>query len=50
MKMSKLGYFSEFILFPLLLVAAAVLAYRSSVRLQPVQWAIVYDKIGRAHV
>src|SRR5665213_1329531 len=42
MRMSKLGYFSEFILFPLLLVAAAVLAYRSSVRLQPVQWVIVY--------
>ena len=42
MKMSKLGYFSEFLLFPLLVVVATALAFRSSVPPQPVIWAIVY--------
>jgi len=42
MKMSKLGYFSEFILFPPLVLAATLLAFRSSIPPQPVIWAIVY--------
>jgi sterol desaturase/sphingolipid hydroxylase (fatty acid hydroxylase superfamily) len=42
MKMSKLGYFSEFLLFPPLLLIATVLAFRSSIPPQPVIWAIVF--------
>ena len=42
MKMSKLGYFSEFLLFPPLVLAATLLAFRSSIPPQPVIWAIVY--------
>ncbi len=47
MKMSKLGYFSEFILFPLLLIAAALLAFRSAAWPQPIMWVAVYG-IGLA--
>ena len=42
MKMSKLGYFSEFLLFPPLVLIATLLAFRSSVPPQPLTWAIVY--------
>jgi len=45
--MSKLGYFSEFILFPLLLIAAALLAFRSAAWPQPIMWVAVYG-IGLA--
>jgi sterol desaturase/sphingolipid hydroxylase (fatty acid hydroxylase superfamily) len=47
MKMSKLGYFSEFLLFPPLIVVAALLAFRSSIPAQPVVWVTVYG-IGLA--
>lgn len=47
MKMSKLGYFSEFILFPLLLIAATLLAFRSAAWPQPITWVAVYG-IGLA--
>lgn len=42
MKMSKLGYFAEFLLFPPLVLVAALLAFRSSVPPQPAIWAGVY--------
>ena len=42
MKMTKLGYFSEFLLFPPLVLVAALLAFRSSIPPQPVIWAIAY--------
>jgi sterol desaturase/sphingolipid hydroxylase (fatty acid hydroxylase superfamily) len=42
MKMSKLGYFSEFLLFPPLLIAAAFLAYRQAPAWQPLVWLVVY--------
>ena len=42
MKMSKLGYFSEFLLFPPLVVVAMALAFRSSISPQPTILAIVY--------
>ena len=42
MKMTKLGYFSEFLLFPPLVLVATLLAFRSSIPPQPVNWAIVY--------
>ncbi len=42
MKMSKLGYFSEFLLFPPLVLVAALLAFRSSIPPQPVIWVVVY--------
>src|SRR5450631_2284431 len=42
MKMSKLGYFSEFLFFPPLVLAATLLAFRSSIPPQPAIWAIVY--------
>jgi sterol desaturase/sphingolipid hydroxylase (fatty acid hydroxylase superfamily) len=42
MKMSKLGYFSEFLLFPPLVFVATLLAFRSSTPPQPAIWAIVY--------
>ena len=42
MKMSKFGYFSEFLLFPPLVLAATLLAFRSAIPPQPVIWAIVY--------
>jgi len=42
MKMSKLGYFFEFLLFPPLILAAMLLAFRSSIPPQPAIWAIVY--------
>ena len=42
MKMTKLGYFSEFFLFPPLVVVAVVVAFRSSIPIQPAIWAAVY--------
>jgi sterol desaturase/sphingolipid hydroxylase (fatty acid hydroxylase superfamily) len=42
MKMSKFGYFSEFLLFPPLVLVTVLLAFRSLVPPQPVIWAIVY--------
>jgi sterol desaturase/sphingolipid hydroxylase (fatty acid hydroxylase superfamily) len=42
MKMSKLGYFSEFLLFPPLVLVATLLAFCSSIPPQPTIWAIVY--------
>jgi sterol desaturase/sphingolipid hydroxylase (fatty acid hydroxylase superfamily) len=42
MKMSKLGYFSEFLLFPPLVLIATLLAYRSLIPPQPVICALVY--------
>jgi len=43
MKMSKLGYFSEFLLFPPLVLLATLLAFRSLTPPQPVIWVIVYS-------
>jgi sterol desaturase/sphingolipid hydroxylase (fatty acid hydroxylase superfamily) len=42
MKMSKLGYFSEFLLFPPLVLIATLLAYRNLIPPQPVIYAFVY--------
>jgi sterol desaturase/sphingolipid hydroxylase (fatty acid hydroxylase superfamily) len=42
MNMSKLGYFSEFLIFPPLVFAAVLLAFCSSIPPQPAIWAIVY--------
>lgn len=42
MKMSKLGYFSEFLLFPPFLLLAMLSAFRSPVQLQPIIWVIGY--------
>jgi hypothetical protein len=42
MKMSKLGYFSGFLLFPPLVLIATLLAYRSLMPPQPVICVIVY--------
>jgi hypothetical protein len=42
MKMSKLGYFSEFLLFPPLILVATLLAFRSLIPPQPAIWAVVY--------
>lgn len=42
MKMTKLGYFSEFLLFPPLVLIATLLAFRSPVPPQPAIWVIVY--------
>jgi len=42
MKMSKLGYFFEFLLFPPLVLVAALFAFRGSPPPQPLTWAIVY--------
>ena len=41
MKMSKLGYFSEFLLFPPLVLVATLLAFRNLPAPQPAIWAIV---------
>ena len=42
MKMSKLGYFSEFLFFPPLVVVAMLVAFRSSIPPQPVIWVTAY--------
>ena len=42
MKMSKLGYFSEFLLFPPLVLIAMLLAYRNFIPPQPAIYALVY--------
>ena len=42
MKMSRLGYFSEFLLFPPLLVVATLFALRSSAPLHPLIMATLY--------
>jgi sterol desaturase/sphingolipid hydroxylase (fatty acid hydroxylase superfamily) len=41
MKMSKLGYFSEFLLFPPLVLFATLLTFRSSAPPSPLMWAVV---------
>jgi len=47
MKMTKLGYFSEFLLFPPLIAIATLPTFRCSVPPQPVIWATIYS-IGLA--
>lgn len=42
MKMSKFGYFSEFLLFPPLVLVAMLVAFRGSAPPQPLLWALVY--------
>src|ERR1039458_2408933 len=42
MKMSKLGYFFEFLLFPPLVLVATLLAFRSAIPPQPIIWTIVF--------
>ncbi len=42
MRMSKIGYFAEFLLFPPLVLVATFLAFSGSMPPQPVVWAIVY--------
>ncbi len=42
MRMSKIGYFSEFVLFPPFVLVAIFLAFRSSMPPQPAIWAFVY--------
>jgi hypothetical protein len=42
MKMTKLGYFSEFLIFPPLVLVATLLAFKSSSPPQLVVWAGVY--------
>ena len=42
MKMSKLGYFSEFLIFPPLVLVATLLAFHSSMPPPPITWAAVY--------
>ena len=42
MKMSKFVYFSEFLLFPPLVLLATLLAFRNSNPPEPVAWALVY--------
>lgn len=42
MKMSKLGYFSEFLLLPPLVIVATLLAFRVSTPPQPMIWVTVY--------
>jgi sterol desaturase/sphingolipid hydroxylase (fatty acid hydroxylase superfamily) len=42
MKMSKFGYFSEFLIFPPLVLMATLLAFRGSMPPQPVMWLVVY--------
>lgn len=42
MKMSKLGYFFEFLLFPPLMIVAIMFAFRSPIGRQPVIWVAVF--------
>jgi sterol desaturase/sphingolipid hydroxylase (fatty acid hydroxylase superfamily) len=42
MKMSRLGYFSEFLFFPPLFIVAVLLAFRSATPLHPISLAGVY--------
>ena len=42
MKMTKLGYLSEFLLFPSLVVNATLSAFYGSNPPQPVTWAMIY--------
>ncbi len=42
MKMSKFGYFSEFLLFPPLILVALALVFRGSMPPSPITWAIVF--------
>jgi sterol desaturase/sphingolipid hydroxylase (fatty acid hydroxylase superfamily) len=42
MKMSKFGYFSEFLLFPPLIVAATLLAFHKSPSPRPIEWLFVF--------
>jgi len=42
MKMSKLGYFSEFLLFPPLVVFATLMAFEAANPPRPVTWIVLY--------
>lgn len=42
MKMSKLGYFSEFLLFPPLVIVATLMAFNAAHPPRPVTWVILY--------
>jgi sterol desaturase/sphingolipid hydroxylase (fatty acid hydroxylase superfamily) len=42
MKMSRLGYFSEFILFPSLVLIAAAFAYRDAAPVRPMLWVLAF--------
>jgi sterol desaturase/sphingolipid hydroxylase (fatty acid hydroxylase superfamily) len=42
MKMSKLGYFSEFLLLPPLVLLTTLNAFRSQFQLPPIIWVVVY--------
>ena len=42
MKMSKFGYFSEFILFPPLIITATLFAFHGSKPQRPIEWLLVY--------
>jgi sterol desaturase/sphingolipid hydroxylase (fatty acid hydroxylase superfamily) len=42
MKMTKLGYFSEFLLFPPLIFVATLLMFRDSSPPQPIRWMILF--------
>ena len=43
MKMTKFGYFSEFLLFPPLIVAATLFAFHRSGPVHPVAWLVVFS-------
>lgn len=42
MKMTKFGYFFEFLLFPPLIVAATLFAFHRSAPLRPLEWLVVF--------
>ena len=42
MKMTKFGYFSEFLLFPPLILAATLLAFYRPMPPRPIEWLIVF--------
>ena len=42
MKMSKLGYFAEFLIFPPLVVLATLFAFHSAAPPHPAMWLLVY--------
>lgn len=42
MKMSKLGYFAEFLIFPPVVIVATLMAFRGPTPPQPMVWLVVY--------
>lgn len=42
MKMSKLGYFFEFLLFPPFIIVATMLAFRNPIARQPMLWTAIF--------